>query len=223
MVIRDICKQMGELAVKGCKIIHVGCWAHARRYFHEAVKISKNTLSAREGLKRINDIYRIDNQLKAMNLADKEYIKLRKKEIDPEFKKFHEWLIKKQKSVLPESKLGQAISYTLKEWPKLTRCIEQPFITLDNNKVENAIRPFVLGRKNWLFNNTQLGAHSSACIYSLIETAKANGLEPFSYLTHLLNKLPYAESEDDLRNLIPGNIDAEATGIMRYSLPARTG
>ena len=77
-----------ERAIQGCEIIHVGCWVHARLYFHEAVKVSKKTISAQEGLKRINDIYRIDNQLKAMKLAVKEYTKLRMKEIDPEFKNF---------------------------------------------------------------------------------------------------------------------------------------
>ena len=80
-----------------------------------------------------------------MNMSDEQYISLRKEKLGNECEKFHKWLMKKQKIVLPESKLGKAISYTLKEWSKLIRCLEQPFITLDNNKVENVIRPFVQG------------------------------------------------------------------------------
>jgi transposase len=96
-----------------------------------------------------------------------------------------------------------AVLYTLGEWKKLIRYIEKPFLTPDNNIAENAIRPFVVGRKNWLFSYSPKGAHASTYIYSLIESAKANGLEPYRYLRYIFTKLPQAKSKDELRKLLP--------------------
>ncbi len=105
--------------------------------------------------------------------------------------------------------LGKAIHYTLNEWPRLIRYTKNGIIRPDNNVVENAIRPFVVGRKNWLFSNTPQGAHASAAIYSLIETAKANSLEPYWYLKHLFKHLPKAMTSEEFEVLLPHNIDKD--------------
>ena len=124
-----------------------------------------------------------------------------------------DWLEAKQPLTPPKGLLGQAISYTLSNWEKLIIYIEDGRLRPDNNLVENAIRPFVLGRKNWLFAGSPDGAKASATFFSLIETAKANGLEPYAYLRYLFNKLPLAHTEQDLKNLLPYNVDPDAIAV----------
>jgi transposase len=113
----------------------------------------------------------------------------------------------KREPEIPSSTLsGKAIEYTLKQWEKLTAYLESPYLTPDNNACENAIRPFVLGRKNWLFTQSPKGAESSCGIYTLIETSKQNSLIPAHYLTTLFDKAPYATSSEDWQKLLPWNI-----------------
>ena len=100
----------------------------------------------------------------------------------------------------PKGLLGKAVKYTLKNWPLLVRYLEQGYITPDNNAAENAIRPFVVGRKNWLFSGHPNGASASSGIYSLIETAKANGLKPYDYMRYLFDNIPFAKTESDYEN-----------------------
>ena len=105
--------------------------------------------------------------------------------------------------VLPKSPLGEAVAYTLSLWPKLILYLEDGNIPIDNNKIENAIRPFVIGRKNFLFSGSPRGADASATLYTLVESAKANGLEPWAYLNYLFEKLPAVKSEQALLALLP--------------------
>ena len=105
--------------------------------------------------------------------------------------------------------LGKAVSYTLKNWPLLVRYLEKGYITPDNNAAENAIRPFVVGRKNWLFSGHPNGASASSCLYSLIETAKACGLKPYDYLRYLFDSIPFAKTESDYEKLLPQNLTPE--------------
>ena len=105
--------------------------------------------------------------------------------------------------------LGKAIAYTLNQWDKLVRYIEDGGLLPDNNMAENAIRPFVVGRKNWLFSGNPKGAKASASLYSLVETAKANNLEPYRYLRFIFEKLPYAQSPKEYKALLPQYIDKE--------------
>ena len=119
------------------------------------------------------------------------------------------WLDEKNGKVLPKSALGEAIAYTLGLWPKLTTYLEDGDIPIDNNKIENAIRPFVVGRKNFLFSGSPRGADASATMYTLVETAKANDLEPWTYLNYLFEKLPVAKSEQTLLALLPQNLKPE--------------
>ena len=125
----------------------------------------------------------------------------------PILNEFKKWLDAKVEQAPPKSLLGKAISYTLNQWHRLARYTEDGRVGPDNNVVENAIRPFVVGRKNWLFSCTPEGASASACIYSLIETAKANGLEPYWYLKYLFENLPEAMTADEFKALMPQNVD----------------
>ena len=188
------------------EIKHVGCFAHARRYFFEASKVTKKPQSAEEGIKHIRKLYEIENRLREENMSEEDFLVERKKQAEPVLSAFHTWLNKRANEILPSSKLGDAIAYTLKQWDKLVRYLESPFLTPDNNASENAIRPFVLGRKNWLFNKSPKGAESSCGMYSLIETAKQNAVEPLLYLRTLFEKAPYANSSEDWEKLLPWNI-----------------
>jgi transposase len=191
-------------------IIHVGCFAHARRKFFEASKPPDKPRSAEEGIKHIRKLYEIENrlrdELKREIKSESEFLDERRKQTGPVLADFHKWLNKRANEVLPSALLGKAVAYTLKEWPKLIRYLDSPYLTPDNNASENAIRPFVLGRKNWLFNKSPAGAESSCGMYSLIETAKQNGIEPLAYLRTLFEKAPHAASAEDWEKLLPWNI-----------------
>lgn len=115
------------------------------------------------------------------------------------------WLDKTVGQVAPQSALGKAVSYLANNWSKLIRYIEAGNLPIDNNPAERAIRPFVIGRKNWLFSDTPKGAQASALIYSLIETAKANGQEPYAWLRQVLERLPQATTVEALEALLPWN------------------
>jgi transposase len=179
-------------------IIHVGCFAHARRKFFEAAKINKGNLSAEEWIKHIRNLYIIEQELRE-ELRNKEiglgkFLSKRNARAGPLLEKFRGWLLKRKEEVPPSLLLGKAINYSLAQWDKMTAYLESPYLTPDNNAFENAIRPFVLGRKNWLFCQSPGGAESSCGMYTLIETAKQNGLIPFNYLMALFQKAPFAEA-----------------------------
>jgi len=103
--------------------------------------------------------------------------------------------------------LGKAINYPLKQWPKLVVYLENGQIRIDNNDSERAIKPFVIGRKNWLFNNTEKGAKASSIIFSIIETCKANEIKSYNYLRYLFANIHKAKTKQDLRSILPYNID----------------
>ncbi len=194
-------------------VIHLGCLAHARRKFVEAQKArGKN---ARKGgapdvaLKYISDLYRIEKKAKQRHLSAEELLELRQKEAKPVLEEMHRWLIKKSSQLIPKSLLGKAVAYTLKQWHRLEAYLDHPFATPDNNLAENAIRPFCIGRKNWLFAGTPAGAGASATLYSLIETAKACGLDPYKYLRYLFENLPFAKTTEEYKRLIPSSITPE--------------
>jgi transposase len=192
-------------------IIHVGCFAHARRKFFEASKSAKETSSAEAGIKWIRKLYELEDRLRQANLGDDDFLVQRKKEAEPILTEFRAWLEKQAVEVLPSALLGKAVSYTLNQWNKLIKYLENPHLRPDNNACENAIRPFVIGRKNWLFNKSPEGAESSCGMYSLIETAKQNGLEPLIYLCKLFELSPLAVSTNDWEKLLPWNISTTST------------
>jgi len=195
-------------------IIHVGCWAHARRKFKEVQNAAKNiknrkgkTGSADVPLSYIRKLYAIENRAKSLDYTPEQLYKERQDKARPILDKFKKWLDRRSLQTPPKGLLGKAISYTLNEWEKLIRYLGDGLLRPDNNLAENAIRPFVVGRKNWLFSGSPKGAEASAAIYSLIETAKANNLEPYFYLRCLFELLPSAQNADDYKALLPQYID----------------
>ncbi|MCL2880099.1 MAG: IS66 family transposase [Treponema sp.] len=196
-----------DAAVKGnSDIIHVGCFAHARRKFFEASKISETPRSAEEGIKHIRKLYNVEDKLRSENLDNEKFVEQRKTEAAPILAEFKAWLLKRKPEVPPTRLLGIAINYTLDQWDKLVAYLESPYLTPDNNACERAIRPFVMGRKAWLFCGSPEGAKSSCGIYTLIETAKQNDIVPAHYLTVLFEKAPLASSPKDWEKLLPWNI-----------------
>jgi transposase len=190
-------------------INHVGCFAHARRKFFEAAKVTEKARSAEEGLKHIRKLYNLEDEMRSIYEKDgdlEKFLNTRKARAGPILEAFKGWLLKRKDEVLDSSLFGKAIKYTLGQWDKLVAYLESPYLTPDNNACENAIRPFVLGRKNWLFYKCPEGAESACGIYSLIETAKQNDFVPANYLTALFEKAPLASSAEDWEKLLPWNI-----------------
>ncbi len=183
----------------------VGCWAHARRKFTEAktAQGKKTNGKADWALNHIQKLYRIEQQIKD-KIVDERY-QIRQEKSVPLLKQFETWLIKSEQQVLPNTKLGEAITYCLNQWEKLQRYTLDGKLSIDNNRAERAIKPFVIGRKAWLFSQTTHGATASAVLYSIIETAKANGLVPFDYLMHLLTML--SKPSTDIDQLLPWNVN----------------
>lgn len=204
-------------------IIRVGCWAHARRKFFDAIESMKNLKYdeseslACKVMDLIGILYDKEKYARENNLSREKIKELRNKDSSPILDSIKNLLVGNVDKVLPKSKLGIAINYTLSEWENLILYIYDGLIPIDNNLVENAIRPFVIGRKNWLFYDSQEGARASAFFYSLIETAKANGLEPFSYLNYIFEELPKCDNESDFGKLLPMFIDRKK--IQNYTMP----
>ena len=139
-------------------------------------------------------------------MSAEERHKLRAEKAKPIWDELRIWLDKNIGAVPPKSLTGKAMSYLATDWPRLVRYLEDGRVEISNVLCENAIRPFVIGRKNWLFSDTPDGAHASAKLYSIIETAKANGLEPYAYLRHIFEKLPQATTLVDIEALLPWNV-----------------
>ena len=183
-------------------VVHVGCLAHVRRDFHDAHKSSKKAGSAEEALATIARVYRVEKE-RELYRDPKEFAAERRRQVEPILAEFRGWLQRRATQVAPETLLGKAVGYALGQWPKLIRYLEHPAIGPDTNAVENAIRPFVVGRRNWLFSGSPRGATASATLFSIIETARANGKEPYWYLRKLFEELPTARSEADILRLAP--------------------
>ena len=189
-------------------IVLVGCMAHARRKFDEAVKAQgvdrdnpEKIRKAMEGLRYLQALYRIERECKGS--SSEERYSVRQQKAKPLFETLRASLDAALPTVAPQSMTGKALTYLHNQWPKLIRYLDDGRLSIDNNRVENAIRPFVIGRCNWLFSDTVRGAQSSANLYSLIETAKANGLEPYAYLRHLFTELPKAQTLEQIEALLP--------------------
>jgi transposase len=192
---------------KELEIIHVGCLAHARRKFTEVLKSGNKSENAEWIINEIKKIYVVENKLRGKlnqkEITKEKFEKERKKQSGSVLNIIKQRLDKLVNEVPPSTLLGTAINYSLSQWSKIIKYLDKWFLTPDNNCVENAIRPFVIGRKNWLFCNTPTGAYASAGLYSLIETAKANGFEPYIYLYYLFNELPKIDNKKDLKQLLP--------------------
>ena len=195
-------------------LVHVACLAHARRKFDEALKAQtangRGGLAA-EGLALIQRIYRIERVAREAALTAEQRYQLRNEKSRPIWNELRSWLDRVRGHAPPSTLIGQALAYLDSQWSRLIRVLDDGRLEVDNNFCENAIRPFVLGRKAWLFSDTPAGADASARLYSLIETAKASGLEPYAYLVRVFTELPKAKTLIDIEALLPWNIARPAT------------
>ena len=158
-------------------------------------------------LNLINKLYGIERDLK--EVGDEHRHESRQQNSLPVLEQLQAWLEKTQPQVTAQNALGKAISYLASNWSKLVRYTEAGYLPIDNNAAERAISPFAIGRKNWLFSDTPKGAMASAQLYSLVETAKANGQEPYAWLRHALERLPQATSGEDYEALLSWNCTPE--------------
>ena len=155
-------------------------------------------------LSLIQKLYAIERSLQGASPQER-YL-ARQQKAKPVIDKLRVWLDKSLSQVLPKSALGKALHYLNNQWAGLVRYLDDGLAPIDNNPAENAIRPFVIGRKNWLFSQSVKGAEASAALYSIIETAKAHQLEPFDYLSNVFARLPNAQSLDDIEALLPWKV-----------------
>lgn len=188
-------------------ITRLGCWTHARRKFIEAQKLQPKgkTGKADQGIAYIRKLYLIEKKLK--DKPPDERFKIRQQEAKPIIKQLEKWMDKSLLTVTPTSAIGKALSYLKNQWPRLIGYLGEGQYPIDNNAAERAIRPFTIGRKNWMFAKSQAGAVASANLYSLIETAKANGVNPYDYLRYVFAELPNVSSEESLDTLLPWNVE----------------
>lgn len=183
-------------------IVHVGCIAHARRKFTDALKASsvKDPPNILKGIAFCDKLFDIER--KCSDMSPQERTEYRKEHAVPVLDAYFEWLRSIESEVLPKSKLGIAVRYSLDQEHKLRRYMDDGRLEISTNRAERAVKPFVIGRKNWLFANTPDGAEASAMIYSIAETAKANNLKPFEYFEHVLTILSQ-NPEVDIQELVP--------------------
>jgi len=192
---------------------HLACWAHARRKFADIVKSGisdvKSKAYAQEAITLIQKLYKIEKEVK--DDPPKEKQRIRKEKSEPIINRIRVWL---DTHFFKAQELGGAIAkafvYINNQFAKLVVYLEDGRLNIDNNGAENHIRPMVLGRKNWLFSTSVKGAEAIATWYTIIETAKANRLEPYHYLKYLLTQLPYYQRDgQDMEALLPWNCEGE--------------
>jgi transposase len=196
------------LASKNRTIKLVGCLYHARRKFVEVAKLAPN----KEGvatyvIKLIAELAHIEELIKDLSPDNKYQNRLDKSK--PILDKLHLYLQENQPKIPPKSLLGQAVSYTLNQWPKIITYLNDGRLEISNNRSERAIKPFVIGRKGWLFAYSVAGANAAATIYSVIETCKYHQIEPYEYLRYVLQALPQCKTIEDYEALLPYNIDKQ--------------
>ncbi|MEQ3633718.1 IS66 family transposase [Thalassolituus sp.] len=188
-------------------IKRLGCWAHARRKFKEAQDVQpKGKIGkADQGLAFIQKLYAIEKTIKEEPPNKRHQV--RQNEAKPILAKLKDWLDKSLLTVPPKTAIGKALVYLNNQWERLVGYIDAGHYPIDNHAAERAIRPFTIGRKNWMFSKSQAGANASANLYSLIETAKANELNVFEYLQRVFKELPNAETAEQVEALLPWNIE----------------
>jgi transposase len=194
---------------KNPAIIHAGCMAHARRPFAELVKLAKTTGKSHQAIAFFQKLYAIEKEAREKNLSFEQRLSLRQEKALPILHEMREWLDKSLLHAQPASKLKNALLYLHERWKSLILYASDGKLEIDNNSTENRIRPFALGRKNWLFAATPNGASASALFYSLIATANASGYKPFDYLLHLFQNIRSCKKPEDFSALLPFNINRE--------------
>lgn len=194
------------------QLVHLGCWAHARRYLVEAEQALPKAMRAdhpvTEFLQRIGGLFAVEAQTREMKPDQRQ--RVRDERSRPLLGELEALLLQHLHTVLPQSAFGKALHYLHGQWCKLVRYVENGTWPISNNPCENSIRPFVIGRRNWLFSDTTGGATASANLYSIIETCKANNVDAYEYLVALFKVLPLAQTADDYEALLPWNLKLSA-------------
>ena len=204
-----------DTVAKTQQLVHLGCWAHCRRYFHDALqalpkdKRGPDQLAARF-IALIGRLYHVEVQARREGVDTVEVGRRRQQESVAALADIEALLLANVHAVLPKSLLGQALHYLSSQWNKLKRYAADGRYSIDNNVQENAIRPFCVGRRNWLFADTVAGANASANLYSLLQTCQVNGIDGYRYLRALFVALPSARTADDYAALLPWRIDLAA-------------
>jgi hypothetical protein len=193
------------------RLVHLGCWAHCRRYVFDALQaLPKNSRTPDQLVAKfmalIGLLYKTESQAAEQKLDGAAIKALRQAQSVPVLEQIHALLVANLHTVMPGSLLGKALHYMSSQWSKLCTYVQDGTYAIDNNACENSIRPFVVGRRNWLFSDTVAGANASANLYSLLETCKANRINAYQYLRALLIALPTATTADDYEALLPWNI-----------------
>lgn len=182
-------------------IIELACWAHARRKFHE-LHVAHQSPMAQEALARIARLYAVESQIRDQGLNVDQARELREQRSLPELQALKTWMLAQLTAMTAGTAGARALQYSLKRWEALERYAHSGDLPIDNNRIERLIRPWAIGRKNWLFAGSMKAAQRAAAIMSLIESAKLNGLEPQAYLTDVLRRLP-TQLNRDLHELLP--------------------
>lgn len=187
-------------------VTRLGCMAHVRRKFFEVHKISKKSGGlANQVLKLIQALYKIEATIKDQSIEVRQAA--REEESKAIFDKIKSLLDENKDKYPPTGLMGKAISYGRNQWSYLLNILKDGRLALDNNFTENRIRPFAVGRKNWLFSDSVAGVEASAMLYSILQTARGNGFEPYAYMRTLLTELPMAKTLEQIEMLLPHKID----------------
>ncbi|VVE58452.1 transposase [Pandoraea anapnoica] len=194
------------------QLVHLGCWVHARRYF---VKAEENVpkaartpdLLAMRFIALIGKLFAAEARTETWDAERRQ--RLRRRYSARVLDAIHSLMLEQSPGVVPQGLLGKALTYLRAQWTKLARYVENGSWPISNNPCENSIRPFCVGRRSWLFSDTVDGANASANLYSLVETCKANDIDPYRYLTWLFQRLPLAQSVDDYDALLPWKMPAD--------------
>lgn len=200
-------------------MILCGCLVHCRRYYDQAAKVTVSPQGqqlARVALKEfLGKVFKVERQIEEQREARErsgqewtrsDTLKMRQERSVPVMNAFKAWVDGLAPGVAPKSALGKALGYTQNQWSKLSKFLEHPDVAAHNNRVENDIRPFAVGRRAWLFIDTQRGARASANLYSLAITCRANGINALAYFTYLYENLPRATTVAELEALLPWNV-----------------
>jgi transposase len=195
-----------HFVAKNKDIISVGCMAHARRPFAQIAKLAKNEGLAAKALEFFKLLYSIETYARDNQLDPHARFLLRNEKIPPILEEFKKWLTINIVKLPKQHQLGKGMYYVLNHWEALTNYLKDGQLEIDNNKIENLIRPLALGRKNFLFMGSPSGAKAGAIFYSLIATCIENGIQPYKYFCVMLNKIRHCKNENDYRLLLPNNI-----------------
>ncbi len=192
-------------------LVHLACWAHCRRGFNDALQALPKSASGPEQLTSqflalIAQLYAVESRARERQLDAQELLLQRQTHSVAVLNQIEALLLVNIHAVLPGSLLGQALHYLSSQWPKLVRYVTNGDYPIDNNACENSIRPFVIGRRNWLFSDTVAGVNASANLYSLLQTCVANGIDGYWYLRAMLTALPNAQTADDYEALLPWHL-----------------